>query len=217
LIIDKSHGHADGTGWFLQGTPGGRIVNGRASVAGEVAFGFGRGGGPGDFIFVGTKVRVLDNQFHHVTGVFTGSELQIYLDGVLTETTPFSGLPVNNSRDVILGRSWGGGTPTRYFHGLIDEAHYYNRALDPSEILDIISAESPEAPSLVHLSPADGSSVGQGFRTVTIQFSEPMSLATVTAANLQLFNAGGVLVAPRSLQLVGGDRQVELTYAPLPM
>lgn len=120
LIVDKSHGFADGTGWGLQGNPNG-----------TVGFFFGKGGSgvPANFPFVNTSSNLLDDQWHHLAGVFTGSQLEIYLDGVLQNTTAFSGAPVNNTRDVSIGRSWGGGTPTRHFHGLVDEVGFFNRAV----------------------------------------------------------------------------------------
>src|SRR5207244_1774020 len=73
LIVDKSHGFTDGTGWALQG-----------NANGTVAFFFGKGGSTGDpanFVGVSTNASVLDNQWHHIAGVFTGTQIQIYLDG----------------------------------------------------------------------------------------------------------------------------------------
>ena len=112
LIVDKSHGFTDGTGWLLQG-----------NANGTVGFGYGTGGSSSgaNFPEVNTLSSVLDNQWHHLAGVFTGTQLQIYLDGALQSTLNQTALPVNNQRDAEIGCSWGGGTPTRYFHGLIDE------------------------------------------------------------------------------------------------
>ncbi len=143
LIVDKSHGWSDGTGWALQGNPNG-----------TVAFFFGKGGASGDpanFPGVSTLVSVLDNQWHHLAGVFAGSRFEIYLDGALNNTNAFGGTPVNNTRDASLGRSWGGGAPTRHFRGLIDEVSFYNRALTTNEIAALFTAGSAGkclAPSL---------------------------------------------------------------------
>lgn len=103
LIVDKSHGWTDGTGWLIQTLPGG-----------QAGFSYGIGGPTGDtiyFPFVATSNSVLDNQWHHVAGVWTGTQLQIYEDGVLQDALNQTILPANNSRDVEIGRSWGGGTP----------------------------------------------------------------------------------------------------------
>jgi len=133
LIVDKSHGFTDGTGWLLQG-----------NANGTVGFGYGTGGSSSgaNFPEVNTLSSVLDNQWHHLAGVFTGTQLQIYLDGALQSTLNQTALPVNNQRDAEIGCSWGGGTPTRYFHGLIDEISYYDRGLSSNEVVAIYAAGS---------------------------------------------------------------------------
>jgi Concanavalin A-like lectin/glucanases superfamily len=128
-VIDKSHGFIDATGWALQGP----------SSSGAISFLFGGGGG---FIGVQTSVSVLDNQFHHIAGVFTGSELQIYVDGELNAFIPNSTPPANNTRDLLIGRAWAAGNPSRHFRGLVDEFEFYNRALSATEIQEIFLAGS---------------------------------------------------------------------------
>ena len=39
-----------------------------------------------------------------------------------------------------IGSSWGGGSRTRYFHGMVDEVSIYNRALSASDIAGIYYA-----------------------------------------------------------------------------
>ena len=131
LIVDKSHGFADGTGWAMQ-----------TNANGTVAFFYGTGLGGSDFHGVDTLTSVLDNQWHHLAGVFTGTEFRIYMDGVLQNTLAFNAPISNNTRAVNIGASWGGGTPTRFFRGLIDEVEYFNRALSPDEVLGIFKAGS---------------------------------------------------------------------------
>jgi hypothetical protein len=132
LIVDKSHGFTDSTGWLLQ-----------TNADGTACFEYGLGGG-GNTNFVGacTQTSILDAQWYHLAGVWTGTEVQIYKNGVLQNTTSSSALPANNNRDVHMGMAWGGGTPTRFFRGLIDEVEYFNRALSQSEIQAIFNAGS---------------------------------------------------------------------------
>ena len=141
LIVDKSHGFTDGTGWVLQGNADGTV---------GFAYGIGGSSSPASFPEVSTLSSVLDNQWHHLAGVFTGTQLQVYQDGALQSTLNQTALPVNNQRDAEIGRSWGGGSPTRYFHGLIDEVSYYDRALSSNEVAAIYAAGSagkcPAAP-----------------------------------------------------------------------
>jgi hypothetical protein len=129
LVVDKSHGFIDYTGWVMQGNPDG-----------TVGFGFGTGFGwaPG----ATTLTSVRDNQWHHLAGVFTGSAVELYLDGVLQGSLPESSLPAGNTRPVEIGQAWGGGFPRRFFHGLIDEVSYYNRGLTAAEVESIYTAGS---------------------------------------------------------------------------
>ncbi len=132
LIVDKSHGFTDGTGWAIQTNPNG-----------TAAFFYGIGGPTGDasyFPFVVTTNSVLDDQWHHLAGVWTGTQLEIYEDGVLQDSLSETTLPASNTRDAEIGRSWGGGSPTRFFNGLIDEVTFYNRALSASDVQAIFNA-----------------------------------------------------------------------------
>jgi hypothetical protein len=133
LLVDKSRGWTDGTGWVLQGV----------SADGTVDFAYGIGGNNGDpshFPYVSTTGSVLDNRWRHLAGVWTGTQLQIYLDGMLQGALDQTVLPVNNQRDVEIGRSWGGGSPTRFFHGLIDEVTYYSIALSAAQVRAVYNA-----------------------------------------------------------------------------
>jgi hypothetical protein len=131
LLIDKSHGFVDGTGWALQSESDGRV-----------AFFFGVGGGPSAFIGVGTTRSLFDDRWHHIAGVWTGAEFRIHVDGVLDATNTVAGAPVGNQRDINMGSAWGGGARTRYLHGLLDEVAYWDRALDDAEILTAWQAGS---------------------------------------------------------------------------
>ena len=66
--------------------------------------------------------------------------MDIYEDSVLQRVVATTALPAGNTRDIEFGRSWGGGTPIRYFHGLLDEVAYYGRALSAGEISAIYNA-----------------------------------------------------------------------------
>lgn len=130
LVIDKSHGWVDNTGWAIQSEPGG---------GGRIAFFFHNGSG---FVGAGTITSVLDDRWHHIAGVFTGTALQIYMDGVLHDSFASSAPVMNNTRAVNIGATWGGGNFHRFFRGLIDEVGFFNRALSAQEIQDLVNAGS---------------------------------------------------------------------------
>lgn len=46
------------------------------------------------------------NQWHHLVGMFTGTQLQIFLDSVRQETLGMAITPPANDRDVEIGRWW---------------------------------------------------------------------------------------------------------------
>lgn len=129
LLVDKSHGWADGTGWGVQ-----------TNTSGAPCFFYGTGGNTLDFHGPCGTSGILDDQWHHFAGVFTGTEFRIYLDGVLNTSMSFSVPIVNNTRPVNVGMSWGAGTPTRFFHGLMDEVEFFNRALSATEVAAIFNA-----------------------------------------------------------------------------
>lgn len=134
LIVDKSHGFQDATGWVLQGHPDGTL-----------GFAFGNGGPDAtaeNFPEVHSLSTVNDGVWHHVAGIYTGTRLEIYLDGALQNIFATSDTPVGNARNVEIGRAWGGGSPLRHFQGLIDEVSYYSRALMAGEIQNIYAAGS---------------------------------------------------------------------------
>ncbi|MBI3934239.1 MAG: hypothetical protein HY316_06075, partial [Acidobacteria bacterium] len=171
-VIDKSHGFVDGTGWTIQG----------AISDGSLSFGFGKGGSTGDpanFVGAGTNMSLLDDTWHHVAGVFTGTEIDFYVDGVLKGNTPFTGLPANNNRDLYMGVAYGAGTFVRRFHGLIDEVEYYNRGLTAAEVQALFNAGS--AGKLVPPVPAINQAAGQADPTsaspinFTVVFNEAVT------------------------------------------
>ena len=83
----------------------------------------------------------MDGTFHHFVGTWDGSTISVYVDGTLEATSAFSA-PVNNSRSLNLAYSWGGGSPQRFFKGVVDELAIHNRALTDAEVQSIFNASS---------------------------------------------------------------------------
>ena len=143
-IVDKAH-RGPGIGWVCHGVSENLCLppdcvsglpGNRATVSGEIFCSVGSGG---TFTLVGTQTSVKDGQFHHFALVWTGAELQMYMDGVLKETTPLTGPVTNNTDPLRLGQNVFQGRP---FRGLVDEAEFFNRALTTSEIDAIYNAGS---------------------------------------------------------------------------
>jgi hypothetical protein len=79
-----------------------------------------------------------DGQWHHVAGIYDGTNKYIYVDGVLDVSAPATGTIAQNSYPVCIGEN--AEAPGHLWNGLIDEASIYNRALTASEIQAIYNA-----------------------------------------------------------------------------
>jgi hypothetical protein len=127
LVIDKSHGWTDNTGWVFQGLP-----------SGALQFLIGNGGGGVNYQGATSSISLLDDKWHHIAGTFdttaTGQEVKLYIDGSL-DATGSSGSLATNTRAVNIGASWGGGTFNRFFNGLVDEVRISDVVLTPGEFL----------------------------------------------------------------------------------
>jgi len=73
------------------------------------------------------------NQYHHVTVVYSGYSLEMYLDGELDVFTEHSGSLLQTAKSITFGRK--DESEARYFlNGILDEIRIYNRELSPEEI-----------------------------------------------------------------------------------
>ncbi|RLG35030.1 hypothetical protein DRN98_01835, partial [Methanosarcinales archaeon] len=79
--------------------------------------------------------------WYHVTGVYDGSDVIIYVNGTQENSRGRTGNITTSSSPVNLGRrAWSG---DRYFNGVIYDARIYCRALTPSEIQALASSPPP--------------------------------------------------------------------------
>ncbi|MHC4740183.1 MAG: LamG-like jellyroll fold domain-containing protein, partial [Planctomycetota bacterium] len=128
----------DPTGWALQ----------KAGKTNAMSFYVAASGMPWDGIKAGTNV--FDGQWHHVAGVYDGSNAYIYIDGGLdSNSVGCSGSITTNDWDVYIGensQSLDEGTSAREWEGLIDDVRIYNYALTQSEVNDIYTGGAPTPP-----------------------------------------------------------------------
>jgi hypothetical protein len=96
---------------------------------------------PGDTSF--------NNVWHHLAGTYNGSQIKLYVDGVLRDTKNFTGSIGVNGSIVSIGSDSG---TRRFCDGRIDDARIYNRALSLVEIQKLANPENASNPI-----PADGS------------------------------------------------------------
>jgi hypothetical protein len=114
------------------------------------------------YVFVGGYKSVGFNKknltgWNKLTGTYDGSNLKIYLNGILQSTLPLSGsISYNNSNSVQIGAEATDGASPDYslsFTGLIDEVMIYNRALTEQEI-------KADVPSFAVITNQNSNSVG---------------------------------------------------------
>lgn len=104
--------------------------------AGGVYFGLFRNN-PGQQ-FIDGRTSLTFGAWNHVAGVWDGTSMRVFLDGVMQPETSFISPPLTASTVPLrLGR---GDTSTYLFAGQLDEVTLYNRPLSTSEIAGIYAA-----------------------------------------------------------------------------
>ena len=93
----------------------------------------------GTYKYIGpeTEDALEANRKYLLTGVFTGSSVKIYVDGVLVGTTAYSGTkrdPLGSTHYFLGCNPYGNRCVQSYFNGTMYEARMYNRALSDAEV-----------------------------------------------------------------------------------
>ena len=83
------------------------------------------------------SINVNNGQWHHVAGVYDGTRAYLYVDGVLDNSKPASGLIWTNDYPVMIGEN--AEQPGRFWNGLIDGVRIYICALSPPEVYQLYS------------------------------------------------------------------------------
>jgi len=86
------------------------------------------------------SMNVNDGKWHHVAGVYDGSKICIYVDGILDNTEDASGSISNSTYNVLIGENEE--APGREWNGQIDDVRIYNRALSHGEIVSLAGESS---------------------------------------------------------------------------
>ncbi|MFQ5640830.1 MAG: LamG domain-containing protein, partial [bacterium] len=107
--------------------------------------------------------NINDGQWHHFVGKYDGNRVSIWMDGVEENASNVGAKTLNsNAENFQVGRL---GSTNQYWNGSIDDVRIYNRALLPSEIVELyIDALSlfrlrQQVPMFVSAPPAGGLSI----------------------------------------------------------
>jgi hypothetical protein len=127
-----------GRGWVLGQYPVTNTVN-------QDGFSFLCSTSGSSFVAASISTPVDTSRWYHVVGVFDGSTVKLYLDGVLAQSSTFSSgqtfLPSLRN-----GISFGSNNGGRWFEGEFDEAAFYPHALSAAQVLAHYQAGINPAP-----------------------------------------------------------------------
>jgi hypothetical protein len=90
---------------------------------------------------IASTTSVNDSKWHHVVGVYTGSQLRIYIDGVLNNSVGTFGFTSTNNFAVEIGRN--AEIAGREFDGAIYDVRVYNRALTATDVSTLYTLGGP--------------------------------------------------------------------------
>ncbi len=77
-------------------------------------------------------------KWHHIAGVYDGSEAIIYINGEVDNEKKFEGVLKHNGENFWMGARKSDGLP---YHGILDELRLYNRGLSQAEVEQNLEAE----------------------------------------------------------------------------
>ncbi|MHC4677000.1 MAG: LamG domain-containing protein [Planctomycetota bacterium] len=87
-----------------------------------------------------------DNLWHHVAGVYDGSKVYLYVDGLLDNSEYASGVIDSSSYNVWIGANEE--AADREWNGLIDDVRIYDYGLSHAEIVNLTGASDVYQPVL---------------------------------------------------------------------
>jgi len=82
-----------------------------------------------------TVAESFNYEWHHVAGTYDGSQLKLYIDGVLEVVTDYTGSIASTTHNVNIGRN--SEATDHFYRGLIDDVRIYDCALNHAEIREL--------------------------------------------------------------------------------
>jgi hypothetical protein len=111
------------------------------------------------------RTNVTDNNWHHIAGVYDGSEAALYIDGVLDTAIPCTGQINSSTYNLFIGDN--SQMRGRYLTGLVDDVRIYSRALSVQDVNQCMSGKAATgggaaAPSEIVIGDFEQSMTGWG-------------------------------------------------------
>ncbi len=105
---------------------------------GRIYFRICTGGSLGSLTDLPSTTVIAMGTWYHFAGTYDGSEMKIYINGVLENSTPKTGAIYNSAEEVKIGRY--GYYSGWVFHGAIDNVAIWNRAVSSNEVWEVYDA-----------------------------------------------------------------------------
>ncbi|MBP9667604.1 LamG domain-containing protein [Candidatus Saccharibacteria bacterium] len=134
------------------------------------------------------------NTWSHITGVYDGSNVLIYVNGTLANSTAGTGTLANNNLGWAAGRVSASGS-SNYFTGSIDEVKVYSRALSAGQVAAEYAAGNAGNTSGLYLSVTPGASQTENYDAMVQTDAPGYSLAINQNNDL---TSGGYTISPIS-------------------
>jgi len=170
------------SGAFPDCNHGFRISFNETSPSGEAFFGIDPSGGCGDGSSIIADNPLNDDAWHHMVSIYDSTNtMSMYIDGVLQASTMVSAYSKGGGA-ITIGtlHSYNAGFNS-YFNGAIDDIHIYNRALTPTEVLQLFNFLPNRT---LTISPASGTYVSTQSMDVTLIIGTPSATMTGATATL---------------------------------
>ena len=125
-----------------------QIITGSSSAYGQSGMTIRTGTGnsqinTGFYNWSGAFGQSITNQWQHIVGVYDGTNLKYYQNGVLVSSIPHTGGLFYNNENLLFGKGTDGVSAPGFdifYNGKIDDIGIWNRALTQQEITDLYNA-----------------------------------------------------------------------------
>lgn len=148
---------------------------------------------------IASAVQVLYGDWAHITGVYDGSNVKIYVNGVLQGTAAQTGNVLQRTQSFYVGAHGG---PGEYMNGVIDEIRIYTNAFTAAQVLELYQTTPAETtPPQIVIEPVGLTLVGSSASsnlTVSVTGSTPLyyqwkrNATNNVGSNTNYFAASGV-------------------------
>ena len=143
-----------------------------------------------DNSLVGTNQEINNGIFNHVVTIRRGNSMEIWINGVLDNTSISLETNLSNVGNVFIGRYLYNATG-HYFNGILDDIRLYNRALNESEIIalsyegteNLPVVENSYPPQQIVVDPLD-------IPYISVVFTNQMDISTINSSTFTITENG---------------------------